>query len=250
MTFGTDIFHPLLVPLTTYTFTTGSSDTDTVSATDEERLPPGGFSLRHGFPHWFGRAKRSATNSATSSRTVSGSTSTDDTGVVPGGPRVISGSSHQVSDVSATPVVARARMCPAPSGKIYSHGGVDVPVLDLLNYIRSTFDEEGVLDSIPLEAAGNPGAWHAWRSHRRSTRASDYDNTEGGQTDTWSLQSRSLKGTAQSRSPGEWNWTGVWEKRVQNGIQNSYMESVLFGNPPRNANDLVRSVLPGTSLRI
>src|SRR5436190_18841862 len=74
VTFNTDIFHPLLVPLTTYTFTTGSSDTDTVSATDEERLPPGGFSLRHGFPHWFGRARRSATNSAASSRNVSEST--------------------------------------------------------------------------------------------------------------------------------------------------------------------------------
>src|SRR5699024_3148272 len=73
VTFTTDIFHPLLVPLTTYTFTTGSDDaTDTVSATDEERLPPGGFSLRHGFPHWFGRAKKSAANSATSSRNVSG----------------------------------------------------------------------------------------------------------------------------------------------------------------------------------
>src|SRR3954468_18567199 len=69
VTFSTDVFHPLLTPLTTYTYTTGSSDTDTVSATDEERLPPGGFSLRHGFPQWFGRARRSAA----SSRNVSGS---------------------------------------------------------------------------------------------------------------------------------------------------------------------------------
>ncbi|KAE9966101.1 hypothetical protein EG328_009170 [Venturia inaequalis] len=34
-----------------------TSDVDTVSATDDERLPPGGFSLRHGFPQWFGRSK-------------------------------------------------------------------------------------------------------------------------------------------------------------------------------------------------
>jgi hypothetical protein len=71
--FTTDIFHPLLVPLTTYTFTTGSSSEDPVSARDEERLPPGGFSLRHGFPRWFVRAQRSVTSSAASSRNASGS---------------------------------------------------------------------------------------------------------------------------------------------------------------------------------
>ena len=47
ITFTTDIFHPLIVPLTTYTFTTGSSNEVPVSATDEERLSPGAFSLRH-----------------------------------------------------------------------------------------------------------------------------------------------------------------------------------------------------------
>jgi Ubiquitin-conjugating enzyme len=49
ITFSSDIFHPLLTPLTTYT----ASGMDTVSASDQEILPPGGFSLRHGFPAWF-----------------------------------------------------------------------------------------------------------------------------------------------------------------------------------------------------
>ncbi len=64
VTFSTDMFHPLITPLTTYTYTTDIQDNGTVSATDEERLPPGGFSLRHGFPAWFGRASRSRQTSA------------------------------------------------------------------------------------------------------------------------------------------------------------------------------------------
>ncbi|RMZ77309.1 hypothetical protein DV737_g4451, partial [Chaetothyriales sp. CBS 132003] len=54
--FSSDIFHPLCVPSTVYTFSTGSLDAvGTVSASDEERLPPGSFSLRYAFPGWFGR---------------------------------------------------------------------------------------------------------------------------------------------------------------------------------------------------
>lgn len=59
------MFHPLLTPLTTYTYTTSGSSSDTISAADQERLPPGGFSLRHGFPHWFGPDRSSANNAET-----------------------------------------------------------------------------------------------------------------------------------------------------------------------------------------
>ncbi|KAK4963947.1 hypothetical protein LTR28_004238, partial [Elasticomyces elasticus] len=51
VTITTDIFHPLATPLTTYTHSTESVADEPVSARDDERLPPGGFSLRHGFPH-------------------------------------------------------------------------------------------------------------------------------------------------------------------------------------------------------
>src|SRR3989337_2223388 len=53
-------------------YTTDIQDSGTVSATDEERLPPGGFSLRHGFPEWFGRgARRSAERVRTESSLLS-----------------------------------------------------------------------------------------------------------------------------------------------------------------------------------
>lgn len=260
MTFSTDIFHPLLVPLTTYTFTTGSADTtDTVSATDEERLPPGGFSLRHGFPHWFGRARKSATNSAASSRNVSGNSpapqppgkdgeeSQSEKTALPSTPKKSARDTDPslASDTpspavtnlsSSTPVRAPSAL---PAGLQHRPSRRDVPALTLITYIRSTFDDENVLDSVPLEAAGNPGAWHAWRTHRRSV------NSSGGSAEATLRRSSSLrKASPQARLPGEWNWEGVWAKRVQNGIESSLSDSMLFGNSPRGgSDDIVRIII-------
>lgn len=49
ITFTTDIFHPLITPLTTYTYT-GPPQGD---GTEAQQLPPGALSLRHGFPMWY-----------------------------------------------------------------------------------------------------------------------------------------------------------------------------------------------------
>ncbi|KAL1953607.1 hypothetical protein VTO42DRAFT_2554 [Malbranchea cinnamomea] len=240
VTFTTDIFHPLIVPLTTYTFTTGSSDTDTVSATDEERLPPGGFSLRHGFPHWFGRSKRSNVTSASSSRNVSGKVDKpaerfvkDEGQCHPVTADLKSGESG-LSTPPSTSAGTQPCISPVPvsSGTYGQHARIDVPILNLLNYIRSTFDDETVLDSIPLEAAGNPGAWHAWRSHRRTT--SPETSRSGAQS---SDSHKSRRNAPQARTPGEWNWEGVWAKRTQSGVQTSYLESVLFGTAGRVTGD-------------
>ncbi|KAI1915448.1 hypothetical protein LOZ61_001642 [Ophidiomyces ophidiicola] len=244
--FDTDIFHPLLVPLTTYTFTTSSSDTDTVSATDEERLPPGGFSLRHGFPHWFGRAKRSATNSASSSRNVSSNPTADGVGAAPdtsSSTPAETNSDVKDGEPSSVALITSTHTSSIPTGEIYQSEGVDVPVAQLFNYIRETFDNEDVIDSIPLEAAGNPGAWHAWQSHRRHSRdvLGESKNAEPQQAGTNFQGPAAGKESGKSRLPGQWNWTGVWQKRAQAGIRNSYLESVLFGNSPRNAaDDLIR----------
>lgn len=108
---------------------------------------------------------------------------------------------------------------------------IETPVLSILNYMRTTFDNEDVLDSIPLEAAGNPSAWHAWRAHRRSMQGLENESSL-------------LKGTGlQPRPPGEWNWEGVWDKRVKNNIETSYLESVLFGSSSRDLDDPVSAVV-------
>ena len=184
VTFSSDIFHPLMVPLTTYTFSTAVSYSpvrrdgqDTVSATDEERLPPGGFSLSHGFPDRFGRRER---------RRTSGNAPTDD-------------SEDFTESSTAAPI----------------------PVKQILAYIKSAFDDESVIDDIPLEAAGNPGAWHAWRTYRKAQNL-------GGSSNEMTDRPTSPSKTG-PKHPGEWNWEGVFEKRVRSGIDASLSDQVLFG---------------------
>ncbi|KAH7384443.1 ubiquitin-conjugating enzyme/RWD-like protein [Pyrenochaeta sp. MPI-SDFR-AT-0127] len=205
VTFSTDVFHPLLTPLTTYTYTTGSSDTDTVSATDEERLPPGGFSLRHGFPHWFGRARRSVPSSRDVSGSALGSPAQSATPIP-------SEFSHATSGASAVP--------PAVKG---------ISIVRILEYIRSTFSDESVLDSLPLDAAANPGAYHAWRTYRGPALQAQQSGMSSPSLDSASTKSVEQSALGRNRRPGEWNWEGVWEDRVKKAVKASLSESVLFG---------------------
>ncbi|KAF2091574.1 UBC-like protein [Saccharata proteae CBS 121410] len=189
VTFSTDIFHPLVTPLTTYTYTTGSASGDTVSATDEERLPPGGFSLRHGFPHWFGRAQRSRSpQDASGSTTSPGAHDTDKAGL----------------ETKTAP-----------------------PVAKVLKYIQASFTDEDLLDSVTLESAANPGAYHAWTTYREARTGPMLPSAQEGKE----------PGNLRSRRPGEWNWEGVWEERVKKGVQASISEAVLYGN---GGDDVVR----------
>ncbi|KAJ5351671.1 hypothetical protein N7452_000645 [Penicillium brevicompactum] len=233
VTFATDLFHPLIVPLTTYTFSTGSASDNPVSATDEGRLSPGGFSLRHGFPHWFGRAKRGGLASGATPRNVSGVSSTAPASEEqsPEEPVTHDGA----SDVSEPPVALNTE--PAASGDDGTNPPlakvpVDhiaeprkiVPVSEILNYIRSTFDDESVLDSLPVEVAGNPGAWHAWRAHRRGVSGPGHFKRE----------------SPQARLPGDWHWDGIWARRVQDEIENSRSEPMLFGSSARGVDEMIR----------
>lgn len=95
-----------------------------------------------------------------------------------------------------------------------------VPVSEILDYIRSTFDDELVLDSLPVEVAGNPGAWHAWQAHRR-----------GGP------RGQLKQGSPQARLPGDWHWDGIWARRVKDEIENSHSEPMLFGGAARGGVD-------------
>jgi Ubiquitin-conjugating enzyme len=161
VTFATDIFHPLLVPLTTQTFSSSASDAnDTFSASDGDRLRPGGFSLRDGFPGWFGTPPQNAATNR---------------------PRIV----------------------------------------EVLVYMKSTFEDATMLDNIPLEAAGNPGAWHAWQSHRGVSKASTPSISP--------IEARRSPEAGSQTLPGNWNWEGVWESRVKIAIENSLSDPVLYG---------------------
>ncbi|GAB1199146.1 hypothetical protein APSETT444_008491 [Aspergillus pseudonomiae] len=202
-------------------FTNASSE-DPVSASDEERLPPGGFSLRHGFPHWFGRGKRNVINSADSSRAVSingFSTGGDAAGKYSAqnpndASRPTSPSKNQADNEREESATSTPAEKPVQTRE-------NVPVTALLDYIRSTFDDETVLDSLPLEAAGNPSAWHAWKAHRKDSSNSTF-------------KTGTKRGIPQARLPGDWHWDGIWAKRVQDEVEASHSEATLFGNATRS----------------
>ncbi|KAH0597426.1 hypothetical protein MHUMG1_04804 [Metarhizium humberi] len=218
--FSTDIFHPLITPLTTYMYAKDVQDKGTGSATDQERLPPGAFSLRHGFPQWFGRGQSTEPGSRLASGESLDSSGSDGTGAPPEGVVMSPEPSHASSpDYSQT--------C-KPGMSVYT----------ILKYIRSTFDTPEVLDMVPLEASGNPGAWHAWRAHRRKHgKLADQKPSSGDDSDSDGVRNSSsgkaeepsLSPTTATRQPGQWNWDGVWEDRVQKGVAASLSEPVLYG---------------------
>ncbi|EDO00078.1 hypothetical protein SS1G_02938 [Sclerotinia sclerotiorum 1980 UF-70] len=168
---------------------------------DEERLPPGGFSLRDGFPAWFGRRSRRSVEQRTPTK-PDGSTAGSITMSSPG------------SGISSPDKTA---------------DGIRVGVYEVLRYLRRTFDDELVLDKVPLEAAGNPGAWHAWKSYRIKIGKMAAENKDTELKDPTS--------PIVARAPGEWNWDGVWEARVKKGIEASIADTVLYG---LGADDLIQ----------
>lgn len=246
VTFSTDLFHPLLTPLTTYTYSTDVHFSGTVSATDDERLPPGGFSLRHGFPRWFGRASRSIAGS----RSASGATITQPPRQLTTPPRATTRPGEPAASPAAAASGASASSSAAGRGGSAENpvwprpNSEHVPVYEVLRYLRAAFDDAELLDSVPLEAAGNPGAWHAWRTYRRGAE----ENGGGGQAGKDSATAAGAEGAAReaaqagaaspshrrgassaTRDLGEWDWEGVWEDRVKKGIDASLSEQALFG---------------------
>ncbi|KAI0966853.1 ubiquitin-conjugating enzyme/RWD-like protein [Xylaria arbuscula] len=222
VTFSTDMFHPLITPLSTYTYSTDVQDNGTVSATDVERLPPGGFSLRHGFPDWFGRQTRKAAEG----RQSSGDQTARRTPHRPPPPSDLSSGGSPGSRNSAI----------GQSPGFFESRKSEVSVFAVLLYIRSTFDDANVLDSIPVEAAGNSGAWHAWRTHRIG-EGKEFESPPTPVDATATVTSSGGQGS--TRKPGEWNWEGVWEERVKKGISNCLSEPVMFGSTG-TADDVIR----------
>ena len=115
--------------------------------------------------------------------------------------------------------------------------------MQVLEYLKSAFENAELLDNLPLEYVGNPGAWYAWRSYRGLPKV--------GLRPT----SPASPGRAEKRTPmkhqGEWDWDGVFEARVRNGVEGSISEAALFGaaagKPTAATNDPV-SVLEDVEL--
>lgn len=206
-------------------YTTDIQDNGTVSATDEERLSPGGFSLRHGFPEWFGRGKRS--NAPQQSP------------------------EQKQSPANARPMGASKLITPetanATAASYTKTASNHVSAYEILKYVRNAFGEEEVLDTVPLDAAGNPGAWHAWRTYR--TKLGKIPEETPNMTETIEQEKEVVASsgteekspTQQStvRNPGQWNWDGVWEDRVKKGVASSLSDPVLYGGATPLPDELV-----------
>lgn len=204
ITFLSDVFHPLVTPLTTYTHTARDTGSETVSAADEDKLPPGGFSLRHGFPEWY----------ATGPDTTLGKPPL----------RQVDERGHSLTDSSAShngPATHDVTNARPPH------------IVQVLQYLRVAFDTDAVIDSIPLNAAANSSAWHAWRSFRSKSSSGKASAVQqlGEGSDAHSERSPSPRQQpGGARRPAEWNWQGVWEDRVRKSTLASLSQQALYGS--------------------
>lgn len=187
------------MPLTTYTFSTNVVDTsNTVSASDENRLPPGAFSLRYGFPHWFASAGQV----------------TDP---------FVEGKQDEEGHIAPS---SAAEFQPTSQG-----AGEEAPeakdrssiILNVLRHVQAAFEDENLLDNMPLDASGDPSAWHAWRAHRGLSKPERTSKVADG-------EDHDAPAPVSPKHPGEWKWDGVFESRVRNAIEASVSEVTLFGS--------------------
>lgn len=198
--FTTDVFHPLVSPLTTYTFSNQDTETETVSASDQHRLPPGAFSLRHGFPECFNRSSVSRAEVH-----------------------------NLMADTGMSPMTSESVSAPfSPIGNEQMRESPHVAVI--LYYLRAAFTVDEVLDSVPLEAAANPAAWHAWRTYRSKADGRAHNTRAKPEVGGGAVEGLKQQ-PGGARSPGEWNWNGVWEDRVRKSIKNSISEQAMFKKP-------------------
>jgi len=195
--FSTELFHPLLVPLTTYTFAAGALDPNaTLGSSEAERLKPGSFNLRDAFPGWYANK-----NDGRSMRSTS------------------------IGDNSLSEAVSnKDHVLPARATAQEEVSKNETQTLQaLLQYIKRAFEDGQFLDRLPPRSAVNINAWHAWRAHRGlpklGSRSISPASAESGRTP---LSPR--------LDPGDWNWDGVWESRVKSGIEESISDAVLFGS--------------------
>lgn len=135
---------------------------------------------------------------------------------------------HSLQDSSQSQVHQSQRLQThtVSSQAMRDSSGTCTSIIEILEYLKSSFDDETTLDALPIEASGNPGAWNAWQAHRK------YILNRLQMKIGSSNSARSSKQDADSnrKQPEEWSWDGVWEERVQNGIDASISDSVLYGN--------------------
>ena len=89
----------------------------------------------------------------------------------------------------------------------------------LLLYIKCSFEEVSVLDSIPLECAGDRTAWYAWRAHRGLPLAPQE-----------LLRDESKVPNGRAKRSDQWDWSGIWQGRAMRTVVDSGSDSSLYAS--------------------
>lgn len=192
ITCSTELFHPLLTPLTTYTLAGRGLDPSTpTSAPTTSLSTPGSFSLRHGFPGWFVQSNESSRVSSTSVRDRDEHSS--------------NAARHQLG-------------CEQDQ---YSPDAKPSNILPVLVYFKRAFEDYEFLDTLPYAAAANMNAWHAWRTHRGLPRV-------GSRSVSPASTESSKTPSSLAKQPADWKWDGVWQSRVESGVEESIGDAALY----------------------
>ena len=227
--FETDIFHPLLVPLTTYSYVSNNTESSGKDSNvrHELLLPPGGFSLHGMLSQSEGQFHNATMNHVETSNVHTKIASNGFKGA-----NFANSRNASASDVSLVP--SESQM-PQKRRRYV--------VAKVLYYIKVAFSSYDFLDSILVDDAVNPGAFFAWRSHRLSTAPDDYNRCQEKAKKPASSQLSATSEINEGDSPntwsGQWSWDGVWKDRVHKAVQASIADSTLFGSA--RSDDFVRT---------
>lgn len=194
-----------------------------MSAADEERLPPGGFSLGHGFPKWFETNGRLATPNEKLQNLIGPACDGFD-------PRPHPMSHATEADSPVTSFITREETQVHQEGNwcLVGHSDFTLPgIVEVLKYLKKSFEDEAMLDALPPDAAGNSGAWHAWRAYRKTAQVSSVAGNDQRIDRQKCFASVETKNT---QSTSGWNWDGVWADRVKKGVEASVSAMALYGN--------------------
>lgn len=140
---------------------------------------------------------------------------------------------HSLQDSSRSQITQFQRLQPhsVSSQAMRNPSGTHTSIIEILEYLKSSFDDETTLDALPIEASGNPGAWNAWQAHRKHSLNDLQMKIGSSNSAKPSKQDAESTVVSDRKQPEEWSWDGVWEERVQKGVDASISDSVLYGNP-------------------
>ena len=224
ITLRSEVFHPLVTPVTTHLHAVDSLDSEKKSTQNGRELPPGGLSIVPGFPIRFSRNEPQVIRRLS----VEGfAPASENAAVTENVGEVESGSS------------AGSHTGPLQDTGFGDSDTEQFDMVKVLEYIKVAFEDECFLDTLSMDVAVNAGAWKAWQAHRGIKK----DSPESLDSETPLVTHRRSGSIFRARNrvvraPGEWSWEGVWADRVAKNVEASISKPVLYG---RNEDDSVCS---------